>query len=150
MRRHPRKFFGHILEQLFKNGRGVVRGEGAVGGGGGSACPDRWRLVVPRQDLVVRLNGRDLDTPEEEYLPAVRPYGVPAMAWALWREVPGLSLGPAVALARRVRREGEGEVLLAGWWRAERVSLALRVRHGLLSRAEPVLECPGRDACGVE
>lgn len=95
-----------------------------------------YRLVVPRQKVVVRINGLDPDTPEEEYLPAVRPYGSVRMAWALWREVPGLS--PRASLALKVRREGKAGVLRASRAAVERVGLALLAFHRLGSRLEVV------------
>jgi hypothetical protein len=47
-----------------------------------------YRVVIPRQNLVVRLNGLWPDIPEDEFLPAVRPYRILRMAWAIWRELP--------------------------------------------------------------
>lgn len=95
-----------------------------------------YRVIVPEQDLVVRLNGRDLDTPAEHYLPALRPYGVLRMAWAFWREVPGAEPKEALSLARRVRRKGEAEVLMAVGFLAEHVGGRLLARHRLVARLE--------------
>ncbi|HZC18456.1 MAG TPA: hypothetical protein VE225_01985, partial [Rubrobacteraceae bacterium] len=50
-----------------------------------------YRVVIPRQNVVVRLNGLWPDVPENEFLPAVRPYGILRMAWAIWREVPDVA-----------------------------------------------------------
>jgi len=97
-----------------------------------------YRLVVPRQKVVVRINGLDPDTPEDEYLPAVRPYGAARMAWALWREVPGLSLRASLSLALQVCREGEAGVLTASRAAVERVGLALLAFHRVGSRLEVV------------
>ena len=95
-----------------------------------------YRVIVPAQELVVRLNGRDLDTPAEHYLPALRPYGVSRMAWAFWREVPGAEPEEALSLARRVRRKEEAEVLTAAGFLAEHVRAGLRAHHGLVARLE--------------
>jgi hypothetical protein len=97
---------------------------------------DRYRVVVPMQNLVVRLNGLDLDAPEDDYLPAVRPYGVLRMAWAIWREVPDVLPGEALSLALRVRREGGAEVLIATRFLAEHVQGMLFTRHHLATRLE--------------
>lgn len=95
-----------------------------------------YRVVVPRQTVVVRLNGLWPDTPENDYLPAVRPYGMLRMAWAIWREVPDVAPKEALSLALRVRRKGEAEVLLAVEFLAEHVRLGLLARHHLVSRIE--------------
>lgn len=96
------------------------------------------RVVIPRQNLVVRLNGLSPDTPEDEFLAAVKPYGIARMAWAIWREVPGVAPSEALSLALRVRRKGEAEVLVATEFLAEYVSLGLRARHRLAARLELV------------
>jgi len=93
-------------------------------------------VVVLRQNVVVRLNGRWPDTPENEFLPAVRPYGILRMAWAIWREVPDVAPREAFSLASRVRRKGEANVLLASGFLAEHVRLGLLARHHLASRIE--------------
>lgn len=95
-----------------------------------------YRLVIPSQSLVVRVNGLALDALEGDYLAAVRPYGVLGMAWAIWREVPDAEPKEALSLARRVRRKGEAEVLVAACGLAEHVRGMLRVRHRLVARLE--------------
>jgi hypothetical protein len=95
-----------------------------------------YRVVLSRQNLVVRLNGLCPDIPEDEFLPAVRPYGILRMAWAIWREVPGVAPKAAFSLALRVRRKGEVEVLIATRFLAEHVRLSLLARHHLVSREE--------------
>lgn len=97
-----------------------------------------YRLVVPRQNLTVRLNGLDPDSPEDGYLEAVRPYGVLRMAWAVWREVPDVAPKQALSFALGVRRKGEADVLTASGFLAEHVGLRLRARHRLSSRLERV------------
>lgn len=109
-----------------------------------AACADRdddavvlYRVVVPRQNLVVRLNGLDPDAPEDGYLPAARTYGVLRMAWAIWREVPDVEPRRAFSLALGVRGKGEAEVLTAACgFLADHVRLRLRARHRLSSRLE--------------
>ena len=95
-----------------------------------------FRVVVPKQNLVVRLNGLRPDDPEDGYLASVRPYGVLGMAWAIWREVPDVPPRTAFSLAREVRRKKEAEVLLATRFLAEHVQARLWARHHLLSRLE--------------
>ncbi len=95
-----------------------------------------YRVVIPRQNLVVRLNGLWPDIPEGEFLPAVRPYGILRMAWAIWREVPGVAPKEAFSFALRVRRKGEVEVLVATRFLAEHVRLGLLARRHLVSRVE--------------
>jgi hypothetical protein len=95
-----------------------------------------YRVVIPRQNVVVRINGLDSDTPENEYLPAVRPYGILRMAWAIWREVPGVAPKEALSFALRVHRKGEAEVLVASGFLAEHVWLSLLARHHLTARVE--------------
>ncbi len=102
--------------------------------GGGSPL---HRIVIPGQDLLVRINGLDLDSPADDYLPAVRPYGVLRMAWAIWREVPGMEPREALLLALRVRRKGEAEVLVATRFLAEHVRGRLLARH-LITQMERV------------
>lgn len=97
-----------------------------------------WRVVIPRQALVVRINGLRPDDPEDGYLPAMRPYGVLGMAWAIWREVPGMEPGEALSLAGRVRRKGEAEILVATPFLAEHIRGMLRARHRLVARLERV------------
>ncbi len=94
------------------------------------------RVVIPRQKVVVRINGLRTDEAEGGYLPAVRPYGVVRMAWAIWREVPGVESREALSLAWRVRREGEAEVLAATRSLAEHVGGMLLARHRLVARLE--------------
>ena len=115
----------------------------ATGACSGDPGPQGWgwalyRVVIPRQGLVVRINGLDQDAPEGDYLPAVRPYGVLGMAWAIWREVPGAEPKEALSLARRVRSKGEAEVLVATRFLAEHVRAGLRARHLLVARLNPV------------
>ncbi len=95
-----------------------------------------YRVVIPRQNVVVRLNGVWPDTPENEFLPAVRPYGILRMAWAIWREVPGVAPKEALSFALRVRRKDEAEVLVASGFLAEHVRLSLLARHHLVARVE--------------
>ena len=94
------------------------------------------RVVVPRQRVVVKVNGLRPDEAGGGYLPAVRPYGVLRMAWAIWREVPGVEPNEALSLAWRVRREGEAEVLAATRFLAEHVGGMLLARHRLVARLE--------------
>ncbi len=97
-----------------------------------------YRVVIPRQNLVVRLNGLYPDIPETEFLPAVRPYGMLRMAWAIWREIPGIVPKEAFSFALRIRWKGEVEVLVATRFLAEHVRLGLLARHHLVSRLERV------------
>lgn len=97
-----------------------------------------YGVVIPEQDLVVRINGLNPDAPEADYLVAVRPYGVLRMAWAIWREVPSVEPREALSLARRTRREGEAEVLVATRFLAEHVGGMLLARHHLVARLERV------------
>lgn len=121
---------------------GFFEGFGARAGYCGSAEEQRscafYRVMIPRQNLVLRINGLDPDAPEDEYLPTVRPCGVTRMAWAVWREVPDVSVWEALSLAVRVRREGEAEVLTASRFLAEHVGLKLLARHRLSTRLERV------------
>lgn len=113
---------------------------GAAGPGreSGARNDSLFRVVIPGQNLVVRLNGLSPDTPEDEFLAVVRPYGIARMAWAIWREVPGVAPSEALSLALRVRRKGEAEVLVATELLAEYVRLGLRARHRLAARLERV------------
>lgn len=95
-----------------------------------------YRVVVPRQNLVVRINGLRPDDPEDGYLPAVRPYGLLRTAWAIWREVPDVPLRGAFSLALDVRREEAAEVLLTTEFLAQHVQARLWARHHLTSRLE--------------
>ncbi len=95
-----------------------------------------YRVVIPRQNVVVRLNGVWLDAPKNEFLTAERPYGILRMAWAIWREVPGIAPKEALSFALRVRRKGEAEVLVASGFLAEHVLLSLLARHHLAARVE--------------
>lgn len=92
--------------------------------------------MVPRQLLIVRLNGHDQDSPPEDYLPTIRPYGVTRMAWALWREVPDVTLRASLALATKVRGQGRAEVLVTSEWLAEHVEGRLLAVHRLATRLE--------------
>ena len=98
--------------------------------------PALCRVDIPRQDLVVRLNGRDPAVPEDDYLPAVRPYGVVRLAWAIWREVPDVSPRGALSLALRVCREERAEVLVATCFLVEHVRGMLLARHHLVTHLE--------------
>lgn len=113
---------------------GACYGDSSVEGCDAQLC----RVVIPRQVLIVRVNGLRPDDPEDGYLPAVRPYGVLGMAWAIWREVPGMEPGEALSLARRVRRKGEAEVLVSTSFLAEHVRGMLLARHRLVARLERV------------
>ena len=95
-----------------------------------------YRVVVSRQNLVVRLNGLCPDIPEDEFLPAVRPYGILRMVWAIWREVPGIAPTEAFSFALKVRRKGEVGVPVATRSLAEHVRLGLLARHHLVARLE--------------
>ena len=96
-----------------------------------------WALVVPRQDVVVRLNGHDPDASPLDYLPAVRPYGVVAMARALRREIPGLRTGAALRIAWCARR-GERAVAAVGTHGfLDDVRVRLHAFHALVSTIEP-------------
>ncbi len=92
--------------------------------------------MIPRQKVVVRLNGLWSDTPEDEFLSAVRPYGILRMAWAIWREIPDVAPKEALSLAFRVYREGKAEVLVASGFLAEHVRLRLLARHHLTAWME--------------
>jgi hypothetical protein len=99
-------------------------------------APTLWRVVIPRQNLVVRRNGLNPDGPEDGYLASVVPYGIFRMAWAIWREVPDATPKNALSLALRVRREDEAEVLVASGFLAEHVPLGLLARYQLGTRLE--------------
>ena len=123
----------------------MIEFDEAPGGDGGGClptdegrCPALYRLVVPVQNLVVRLNGLDPDASPDGYLPAVRPYGTLRMAWAIWREVPDVAPKRALSLALRARRKGDAEVLLASGFLAGHVQGRLRAAHRLASRLEPM------------
>src|SRR5918997_1517446 len=92
-----------------------------------------YQVVIPRQSVVVRLNGLWPDTPEDEFLSAVRPCGILRMAWAIWREVPDVTPKEALSFVLRVRWEGETEVLVASGFLVEHVRLRLLARHRLVS-----------------
>ncbi|CAA9417384.1 MAG: hypothetical protein AVDCRST_MAG01-01-2018 [uncultured Rubrobacteraceae bacterium] len=111
---------------------GTRCGDSGRGGWEAPLC----RVVIPRQKVVVRINGLRSDEAEDGYLPAVRPYGLVRMSWAIWREVPGMEPVEALSLAWRVRREGEAEVLVATRSLAEHVGGMLRARHRLVTRLE--------------
>lgn len=99
-------------------------GTGSSGFGTGRRTAESralYRVIVPRQNIVVRLNGLDPDAPEDGYLPAVRPYGTLRMAWAIWRGVPDVAPRSALSLALRVRSEGRAEILVAARFLAEHV-----------------------------
>jgi hypothetical protein len=110
----------------------------AIGPDPGNDAPSDalYRIVLSRQNLIVRLNGLWPDVPEDEFLPTVRPYGVLRMAWAIWREVPNVSPTQALVFALTVRRKGEAEVLVAIDFLAEHVRLGLLARHHLATRKE--------------
>lgn len=137
---------GHVMYRSFEKAAFVDRRKvyscGEIMWGCSEASePDGWssplyRVVIPDQKVVVRINGLNLDAPEEDYLPAVRPYGLLRMAWALWRDVPDLEPGRALSLVVRVRREGRAEVLVATRFLAEHVRARLRARHRLVALLE--------------
>ena len=110
----------------------------ACAAGGDHRGAALYRVVVPRQNLAVRLNGLDPDAPDDGYLPAVRPYGVLRMACAIWREVPDVAPKRAFSLTLKIRRKGEAEVLVAAAFLADHVGLRLRARHLLSFRLEQV------------
>lgn len=96
-----------------------------------------WELVIPRQDLVVRMNGLAPDASPLDYLPAVRPYGVRAMARALRREIPGLPRAAAMRIAALAHR-GERAVATAGARDTlEEIRARLHLGHALVSAIEP-------------
>lgn len=95
-----------------------------------------YRLVVPRQSVAVRLNGQWPDVSKDEFLSAVRPYGILRMAWAIWREVPDVAPKEALSFALRVRQKGEAEVLVTSGFLGEHVRLRLLARHHLTSWVE--------------
>jgi hypothetical protein len=112
----------------------------AMGCAGCCAAPwsdaSLYRVVVPRQRMVVRINGLDLDASPDGYLAAVRPYGVLRTAWAIWREIPDVEPGRARALPLHVRRKGDTEVMVATRFLAEHTRRRLRARHRLVARLE--------------
>lgn len=96
-----------------------------------------WALVIPRQNVVVRINGRAPDASPLDYLPAVRPYGVTAMALALRREIPGLGLVAAVRTAVRAHRGERAVATLGPRADLEDTRARLRFGHALVSVVEP-------------
>lgn len=96
-----------------------------------------WALVVPRQEVVVRLNGHAPDASPLDYLPAQRPYGVTAMARALRRELPGLGLLPALRVAVRSHRGTRAVAALGSRADLEEARARLRLGHALVSVVEP-------------
>jgi hypothetical protein len=102
-----------------------------------SAAGRCWELVIPRQVVVVRLNGRAPDASPLDYLPALRPYGVLAMARALHEEVPDLGRVASVRIAVRAHR-GERAVAAAGTRELlDHIRARLRAYHELVSAIEP-------------
>jgi hypothetical protein len=101
-----------------------------------NGCPE-WALVIPRQDVVVRLNGRAPDANPLDYLPAVRPYGVTAMARALRREIPGLGLLDALRTAVRAHRGVRAVAVLGARMDLEETRARLLLGHALVSVVEP-------------
>lgn len=59
----------------YKDEPADARPEGSVRAWDTACGPMLWRVVIPDQNLVVRLNGLDPDAPADRYLPAARPYG---------------------------------------------------------------------------
>jgi hypothetical protein len=106
-------------------------------GSGGGRGPALYRVVLPRQNVVVRLSAGDLLDSPEEHLPAIRPYGALGMAWAIWREVPDIPPGAAFALARRARKYGEAVILEGAWPLVQHARSRLLARH-LVTRLERV------------
>ena len=116
-----------------------TRGAGPTGAGAdGHWDSALYRVVVPRQNLVVRLNGIDGESRPEDYLPAVRPYGILGMAWAIWREVPDVPPKEALSLSWRIREDGEAVVLKTSKLLAGYVRGRLRDRHHLVARLERI------------
>jgi hypothetical protein len=98
-----------------------------------------YRLVIPRQDVAVRLVVLLWPVaPEDAFLSAVKPYGMLRMAWAIWREVPHVAPKEALTFALEARRKGEAEALIASGLLAEHVRTSLLVRHRLAAWLEPV------------
>ena len=129
--------FGRSRVDSLSGRRFSTGGAGPAKGGEG----DHWdsavyKVVIPEQRLVVRLMGHDPHGSPEEYLPAVRPYGLLRMAWAIWREIPDAEPKAAVSLAWRVRREGEAVVFRTTRVLAEFVRRRLLLRHHLRTRLE--------------
>lgn len=115
----------------------------AAGAWHGDSGPEGWdstlyEVVIPKQNPAVRIDGLDPDAPEGDYLPAVRPYGVLRMAWAIWREVPSVEPEEALSLAWQVRQKGQARVLVATRFLAWHVRGMLRARHRLAARLERV------------
>ena len=115
-----------------------LRGCPSIPAEGGGRSTVLYRVLIPDQNLVVRMNGLDPDAPEDDYLPTVRPYGMLRMAWAIWREVPDARPKESLALAARVRRKGQAEVLTAAPFLAEHAVLRLLARHRLMAHLERV------------
>ena len=107
--------------------------EGGAGTGCGSSCQEGrdapLRRVMGRRQRVVSMNGLRPDAAEGGYLPAVGPYGVLRMMWAIWREVPGVEPKEALSPARRIRREDGAAVLATMRFLAGHVGGMLLARH---------------------
>lgn len=99
--------------------------------------PDH-EVIVPRQQVIVRLNWRDPDSSPQDYLPAIRPYSVVAMARALRREIPVLSPPDAVRVAVRAHRGQRAVALVAPRPEAEEVQARLRAFHQMRTTVERV------------
>lgn len=114
-----------------------TRGAGPTGtGADGHWDSALYRVVVPRQNLVVRINGLDGESRPEDYLLATRPYGILGMAWAIWREVSDVPPKEALSLSWRIREDGEAVVLKTSRLLAGYVRGRLRDRHHLVTRLE--------------
>ncbi|MGD9527472.1 hypothetical protein [Pseudonocardia sp.] len=96
-----------------------------------------WALVIPRQDVVVRLNGHAPDASPLDYLPAVRPYGVTPMARALRLELPGLGLLDALRTALRAHRGVRAVAAFGPRADLDEARARLLVGHALVSFVEP-------------
>ncbi|MGE3285815.1 MAG: hypothetical protein AB7J32_06885 [Pseudonocardia sp.] len=96
-----------------------------------------WALVIPRQNVVVRLNGHAPDANPLDYLPAVRPYGVTAMARALRRELPGLGLREALRTALRAHRGVRAVAACGSRAALDEARARLLLGHALVSVVEP-------------
>ena len=103
-----------------------------------------YRVVIPRQNLIVRLNGPWPDIPEDKFLPAVRPYGIfhtgssiRDLAHGLGHLARGSRRCAQRSLFVRFQGSPEGrvsEVLIATRLLDEQIRLGLRARHHLVSR----------------
>ncbi|CAA9465587.1 MAG: hypothetical protein AVDCRST_MAG25-1488 [uncultured Rubrobacteraceae bacterium] len=128
--------FARSRARSLRDRGGFTGGAGPEEGGGERWGPAAYKVVVPEQRLVVRIMGHDPHGSVNDYLPAVRPYGVLRMAWAIWREIPDVGLKAAALVAWRVRREGEAAVFRTTLVIAEFLRRRLLLRHHLRTRLE--------------